>query len=78
MVLGKEVLMQEVFLKTAEAAAKIGFQPQTLRRWRCRGCGPKYCRLGSGLGARVVYRASDLEQWMKDRTFESTAQEMTQ
>jgi hypothetical protein len=31
--------------------------------------GPKYVKLGDGPKAKVVYRLSDLEEWMIDRLF---------
>lgn len=62
-------------LDTMEAAAHLSRRPQTLRRWRMVGAGPRYIRMGRGLRARVGYRRSDLDAWCKARTFKSTAEE---
>jgi len=65
----------EEVLNTIQAAKVLGRQPQTLRLWRLRGGGPRYLRLGNGVHARVAYRPSDLDAWLKARTFFSTSEE---
>lgn len=65
----------EEVLNTIQAAKVLGRQPQTLRLWRLRGGGPKYLRLGNGVHARVAYRPSDLDAWLRARTFVSTSEE---
>lgn len=65
----------EEVLNTIQAAKVLGRQPQTLRLWRLRGGGPKYLRLGNGVHARVAYRPSDLDAWLRARTFCSTSEE---
>jgi predicted DNA-binding transcriptional regulator AlpA len=62
-------------LTTAQAAAYLGLRPQTLRKRRLTGDGPPYVRLGDGPRARVAYRLADLEAWMAERTWRSTAAE---
>jgi predicted DNA-binding transcriptional regulator AlpA len=62
-------------LSTATAAAYLGFQPQTLRKWRVSGEGPPYIRLGDSPRARVAYRLADLDAWLEARTWRSTAAE---
>lgn len=47
------------FVSDVVAARIIGVSAPTLRRWRCKGHGPKVCRLG-GL---VRYKVSDLRAW---------------
>jgi hypothetical protein len=47
-------------LSDERAAEFLGLAPQTLRNWRFLGRGPKY----SKLGRRVVYRVSDLEEFL--------------
>jgi hypothetical protein len=50
-------------LNTLEAASYLGIKPQTLRKWRVTGSGPKFCRLG---GRRIIrYRIRDLEKFVK-------------
>lgn len=62
-------------LLSPQAAAWLGVKPQTLRKWRWAGTGPRYVRLGVAIEARVVYRLSDLEAWLATHSFESTAEE---
>ncbi|MFA7504688.1 MAG: helix-turn-helix domain-containing protein [Burkholderiaceae bacterium] len=47
------------FLRTPEAAARLGLSPRTLEKHRCFGTGPIYHKLGG----RIVYAIADLEQW---------------
>ena len=65
----------EEVLNTFQAAKVLGRQPQTLRVWRLRAEAPEYLRLGNGVHARVAYRPSDLDAWLKARTFCSTSEE---
>jgi hypothetical protein len=54
----------------------LGRRPQTLRRWRLEGRGPRYIRIGNGPAARVLYRWADVETWMAARTFTTTSEEV--
>jgi hypothetical protein len=62
-------------LTTAGLAARLGLRSQTLRRWRLRGCGPRFIRLGNGRSGRVLYRLSDITGWMDAHAFNSTSEE---
>ncbi len=62
-------------LSSSEVADLLGLKPQTLRKWRLQGDGPRYIRLGHGKRGRVVYRLSDLRVWLEQRTFSHTAEE---
>jgi predicted DNA-binding transcriptional regulator AlpA len=54
---------------TAKVAAKVvGLSESTLAKLRLYGNGPTYCKLGR----RVVYRKSDLEQWLQSRATSDT------
>jgi len=54
----------------ARAAAKlVGLSESTLAKMRLNGNGPIYCKLGR----RVVYRVTDLEQWLESRTVRDTS-----
>lgn len=55
-----------VALKTAEAAAFIGLEPATLKKWRAMGDGPSYVKAGS----RVVYLVDDLIAWLRSHRIE--------
>jgi excisionase family DNA binding protein len=52
-----------------EAARLLGLAPSTLAKLRLNGNGPVYCKLGR----RVVYRRSDLENWLQSRTARDTS-----
>jgi predicted DNA-binding transcriptional regulator AlpA len=57
-------------VRTEEAAKLLSVSRKTLEKWRCSGSGPKY----SKLGRIVVYRVADLESFMSENQFRSTAQ----
>ncbi len=62
-------------LTTPQAAAWLNLKPQTLRKWRHQGKGPRFVRLGTGRQSPAAYRLSDLEAWLEARSFQSTAEE---
>jgi predicted DNA-binding transcriptional regulator AlpA len=49
-------------LSVEQVAAYTGIAVGTLHGWRCRGCGPPWCKLG---GKIVRYRLADLEAWIE-------------
>jgi len=59
---------------TAQLADMIHVQPQTLRKWRITGSGPRFIRLGGKYG-RVLYRLADVESWLSSQMRRSTADE---
>jgi len=69
------------FLTTAQAADFLGLSPKTLRAWRMRGGGPPYTRMSptaTGMPSwrsHVRYRRDDLETFVRERRFTSTAEE---
>lgn len=58
-------LKNDRLVPTAEAATMLGLQPKTLREWRCNRTGPPALKLGTGRRARVVYRLSVLEAYVR-------------
>ncbi|QAZ66798.1 helix-turn-helix domain-containing protein [Solidesulfovibrio carbinolicus] len=50
-------------LRTREAAEYLGVSPGTLEVWRCKGRGPRYCKLGKV----VVYDPTDLDAFREAR-----------
>ena len=50
-------------LRTREAAHYLGVSPGTLEVWRCKGRGPRYCKLGKV----VVYDPIDLDAFREAR-----------
>lgn len=53
----------EELLSTAEAARMLALKPQTLRKWRADGTGPKYVRVGS---KAVRYRKRALAEYIEE------------
>lgn len=53
-----------VFLTTIEVANMLRYEPRTLEKWRLEGRGPRYFRIGESGKAKVVYRLSDIEDWL--------------
>lgn len=60
------------YVTTDEAAQRLRVAPQTLRAWRLRGVGPRYVKPSR---TRCLYAENDLEDYMRERTFGSTAEE---
>jgi predicted DNA-binding transcriptional regulator AlpA len=54
---------------TVEAARLVGLSMSTLAKLRLNGNGPLYIKLGR----RVVYRVTDLDQWLQSRTARDTS-----
>lgn len=54
------------FLTTAEVAERYRTSPSTVRYWRHAGIGPR----GVKIGARVLYRESELIRWEREREAE--------
>lgn len=57
-------------LTVGDAARFLGLSSSTLAKLRLRGDGPAYCKLGR----RVVYRRSDLEDWLNRHRRRSTSE----
>ena len=64
-------LEQLEILSTQQYAELTRRKPQSVRRERMRGDGPKYFRLGR----RVFYRAADIEEFIRSRLVQSTSEE---
>lgn len=58
-------LTHDRLVDTREAARLLALTPKTLRSWRCERKGPAALKLGSGRRARVAYRLSSLEAWVR-------------
>ena len=61
-------------LLTREAALYLRLSPRTLERLRVSGAGPRFLKAGRGIRARVLYRQSDLAQWLSTHEFSSTSE----
>ena len=53
----------DALITKAELAERIRIPEATLSFWRHKGKGPKGVRIGS----RVLYRQSDVEQWIAEQ-----------
>jgi hypothetical protein len=53
----------EKVVPTSVAAQIVGLSQSTLAKLRLCGNGPTYCKLGR----RVVYRPTDLAEWLRSR-----------
>jgi excisionase family DNA binding protein len=60
----------ERLLIADEAAERLRVAKQTLARWRVEGQGPPFIRLGS----RVLYRVADVDAYIAEHRFHSTAE----
>ncbi len=68
--------LEDRLLTRKQAAEFLGFQPQTLARWKWEGREdrPREVRIG----ARAVrYRASDLVRWIAARAEQSTVGDLS-
>jgi hypothetical protein len=58
-----------LFLRTPEAAKRLGLPPETLERLRHRGDGPPYHRLSRRC---IVYAVASLDAFVNEREHKST------
>jgi predicted DNA-binding transcriptional regulator AlpA len=56
-------------LHARDAARFVGLSESTLAKLRLNGNGPLYCKLGR----RVLYRPTDLEEWLDSRITRDTS-----
>jgi Helix-turn-helix domain len=57
-------------LDPVEASDYLRMARQTLARWRCHGLGPQFVRIGG----RIFYDRADLDAFIRDNKFGSTAE----
>lgn len=57
-------------LDTPALAKKLGIQANTLEKWRVRGEGPVYTRVGR----RIAYHPADVDAWLASRRAQSTSE----
>jgi predicted DNA-binding transcriptional regulator AlpA len=56
--------MSKELLTTKDAAQLLSLRPDTLARWRWRGIGPEFVRVG---GRAVRYPATALADWLRSQ-----------
>ena len=52
-----------------QLAARLHLSVRTLERMRQEGSGPRFSKLGK----KILYRWADVEAWLADRSYSSTA-----
>lgn len=57
-------------MRPPEAAHYLGISESTLAKWRCKGAGPAFMKLGERV---VAYDQSELDAWMRSRSRRSTS-----
>jgi hypothetical protein len=62
--------MTNNLLTVSDAAEYVRLAEATLNQKRSNGMGPIFCRLGG----RIFYRKDDLDSWISERRFTSTAE----
>jgi excisionase family DNA binding protein len=63
--------MNNAMLTTGQAAEYLGLSRATLEAWRCRGGGPRFCKVGN---KAVRYPQECLDSFLNARTFSSTSE----
>jgi len=61
----------DIYLRATEAADYLKVAKSTLAKWRIRGDGPAYAKLGRKI---VLYRLADLDAWLADQVRNSTSE----
>lgn len=62
-----------VFIDEFSAASRLSLSVSTLRQYRLKGGGPKYCKLT----ARAVrYPVDELDRWARSRMIANTSQKV--
>ena len=62
------------YFNTASAAMYLGLSARMLEGMRVRGDGPIFHKLGPRKGAKVAYRAADLDAWRSSFRFSCTSE----
>lgn len=68
----KAAEVETPWLTTEEAAVYMRRSPETLKRWRWQGQGPRYYKQGKGPHAPVVYNRGDLDEHIRSLARYST------
>jgi hypothetical protein len=62
--------IQSPYLDQEAAAAYMTLSPRTLEKFRVRGDGPAYFKIGK----RVLYKVEDLIKWVEAKRYQSTSE----
>ena len=58
------------WLTQEKLAARLDLSQRTLERMRNSGKGPRFAKAGK----KILYRLQDVEDWLEERSFSSTAE----
>ncbi len=58
------------WLTQEKLAARLDLSQRTLERMRNAGSGPRFAKTGK----KILYRLQDVEDWLEERSFSSTAE----
>ncbi|WP_296204142.1 helix-turn-helix domain-containing protein [uncultured Hyphomicrobium sp.] len=64
----------EPYLTVEEAARFVRLSVKTLAKLRVSGGGPRFIKAGIGRRAKVLYRRTDLDDWLASLSFASTSE----
>jgi len=64
----------QTYLTCLEASELLRISPRTLEKMRVEGSGPRYLKAGGGKRSRVLYRESDIADWLEEHVHHSTSE----
>ena len=64
----------ETYLTNNEAAELLKISPRTLERLRVTGTGPSFLKAGVGKRSRVLYKHSEIVEWLENNSHQSTSE----
>ena len=64
----------ETYLTNNEAAEPLKISPRTLERLRVTGTGPSFLKAGTGKPSRVLYKHSEIVEWLEKNSHQSTSE----
>ena len=64
----------ETYLTNNEAAEMLKISPRTLERLRVTGTGPSFLKAGTGKRSRVLYKHSEIVEWLEKNSHQSTSE----
>ncbi|MEM7620188.1 MAG: helix-turn-helix domain-containing protein [Pseudomonadota bacterium] len=65
---------QDIYLTSDEAAKLLRLSTRTLERMRVTGDGPRFMKAGTGKRSRVLYKTSDISEWLENNAYHSTSE----
>ena len=59
--------LAEAYYRPNDEALRLIATTGTLAQWRSTGTGPRFIKLASGKGSRVLYHGADLLTWLSEK-----------